>query len=188
MYLNRKEYRALLSFYSYYPDKFCEEIFNVKLRLYQKVFIRLMSRGKNMIKRYKHYTNITRGILDSIEVGDLIKINDWKKPMIVEAVSDNYFLMTQGRCGHTYYSVCSKLAWNEVKHNTMTGGVFHCGTDDWIFGTPLCLKYKKVYKFNNHYINQLYLKVFEEGKAQVHISEKNKIPIYDLYVKKLHEF
>ena len=29
MYLNRKEYRALLSFYSYYPDKFCEEIFNV---------------------------------------------------------------------------------------------------------------------------------------------------------------
>jgi hypothetical protein len=30
------------------------------------------------------------------------------------------------------------------------------------------------------------LKEFEEGKA--HISERNGIPIYDLYVKKLHEF
>lgn len=186
MYLNRKEYRALLSFYSYYPDKFCEEIFNVKLRLYQKVFIRLMSRGKNMTKQYKHYTNITREILDSIDIGDLIKINDWKKPMIVEAVSDNYFLMIQERNGHTYYSVCSKLAWNGIKYNAMVGGMFHCGTDNWIFGTPLCLKYENVYEFDNPYITRLYLKEFEEGKA--HISERNGIPIYDLYVKKLHEF
>lgn len=32
-----------------------------------------------MNKQYKHYTDVTREILDTIKIGDLIKINNWKK-------------------------------------------------------------------------------------------------------------
>lgn len=31
-----------------------------------------------MNKQYKHYTDVTREILDTIKIGDLIKINNWK--------------------------------------------------------------------------------------------------------------
>lgn len=134
-----------------------------------------------MSKEYKHYTNITREILDTIQVGDLIKINDWKRPMEVKAVSDNYFVMTQKCFNDTYYSVCSKIVWNGERHNAMTGGMFHCGTDDWIFGSPLSIKYENLYEFEDEETNALYLQEFENGKAQ--ISKRNSIPIYDLYIQ-----
>ena len=41
-----------------------------------------------MNKEYTHYRNITREILDTIKVGDLVKINDWTKPLRVKAVSE----------------------------------------------------------------------------------------------------
>ena len=134
-----------------------------------------------MNKQYAHYSNITREVLNTIKVGDLVKVNDWAKPMRVKAVSENFFVMTQKQFKDTYYSVCSKLPWNGVKHNKMTGGMFHCGSDDWIMGSPLCVNYDKVYEFDDPKISALYLKEFEDGKT--HISERNGIPIYDLYVK-----
>ena len=48
-----------------------------------------------MKKEYVHYPTVTREILDTIKVGDLIRVNDWKKPMRVKAVSENYFVMTK---------------------------------------------------------------------------------------------
>lgn len=36
---------------------------------------------------YTTYEEVTREVLDSVKVGDLIKVNDWKKPMKVKAVS-----------------------------------------------------------------------------------------------------
>lgn len=134
-----------------------------------------------MNKTYTHYDNPTREILDTIKVGDLVKINDWKKPMKVKAVSDNYFVMTMKQFNNNYYSVCSKLPWNGVRHNEMTGGMFHCGPDDWIFGSPLCISHENVYEFADDEINRQYLQSFEDERA--HISERNGIPIYDLYVK-----
>ena len=62
-----------------------------------------------MSTQYKHYTNVTKEILDTVKAGDLIKINDWKKPMRVKAVSENFLVMTQKNFRNTYYSVCSKL-------------------------------------------------------------------------------
>ena len=35
---------------------------------------------------YKHYENITREVLDTIKVGDLVRVNDWTSPMLVKAV------------------------------------------------------------------------------------------------------
>lgn len=134
-----------------------------------------------MDKQYKHYTDVTREILDTIKVGDLIKVNDWGKPMRVKAVSKNYFVMTQKIFGDTYYSVCSKLPWEGIRHNSMRGGMFHCSTDNWILGSPLSFDYENLYKFENEEANQKYLQQFEDGECE--LSERRGIAIYDLYVK-----
>lgn len=134
-----------------------------------------------MGKQYTHYTNITKEILDTIKVGDLIKVNNWKKPMKVKAVSANYFVMTQNLFGDTYYSVCEKLPWGGVRYNAMVGGMFHCSTDSWIFGCPLSVDYKHLYKFENDEANKRYLQEFENGNYV--LSERRGIAIYDLYVK-----
>lgn len=134
-----------------------------------------------MSKQYIHYTNVTKEILDTIKVGDLVKINDWKKPMKVKAVSENYFVMTQKQFGNTYYSVCSKLPWNGFMYNNMRGGMFHCSSDNWIFGSPLSIYYPDLYEFENEDANQKYLQQFESGECE--LSERRGIAIYDLYVK-----
>ena len=56
----------------------------------------------------KHNNNLelTKDVLDSIKVGDLIKINDWKRPMRVKAVTENYFVMAYKAFGAWVYSVC----------------------------------------------------------------------------------
>lgn len=138
-------------------------------------------KAEKINRQYIHYANITRGVLDTIKVGDLIKVNDWKKPMRVKVVSDNYFLMARNQFGGTLYSVCSKIPWNGIRHNAMVGGMFHCGSDNWIFGSPLAADYEDLYLFENGEANRLYLRDFEDGKSE--ISARNAIPIYDLYVK-----
>lgn len=55
---------------------------------------------------YKHYENITREVLDTIKAGDLVRVNDWTCPMLVKAVSKNFFVMTCKKEKDTYYSVC----------------------------------------------------------------------------------
>lgn len=134
-----------------------------------------------MAKEYIHYTNVTRENLDTVKVGDLVKINDWKKPMRVNAISKNYFVMTMKQFGKNYYSVCSKLPWEGTRRNAMIGGMFHCGTDDWIFGSSLSVDYEDLYEFNNEEANRLYLQEFEDGETQ--ISVRTGVPIIDLYVK-----
>lgn len=134
-----------------------------------------------MKQTYVHYEKVTRDILDTVKVGDLIKVNDWKRPMRVMAVSENYFVMVSQVCGNPMYSVCSKLPWNGIRHNAMLGGMFHCGRDHWVFGSPLCSKYPNLYSFTNEEANREYLQEFENGEAE--ISERNGIPIFDLYVK-----
>lgn len=134
-----------------------------------------------MKKNYVHYDNVTRDVLDTIKVGDLIKVNNWKKPMRVKAVSNNYFVMTQNLFGDTYYSVCSKLPWKGIRHNGMRGGMFHCSTDNWVFGSPLSFDYENLYRFENEEANQRYLQQFEDGDCE--LSERRGIAIYDLYIK-----
>lgn len=139
-----------------------------------------------MSKQYSHYSNITKEILDTVKVGDLIKIKDWKKPMRVKAVSENYFVMTNKQFGDTYYSVCSKIPWGDEgrRHNRMVGGMFHCGADNWIFGTPLGVEYEDIYEFNDEESNKLYLQELESGETR--ISERSGIAIYDLYIKSVN--
>ena len=125
---------------------------------------------------YKHYTNISKEILDTIKVGNLVKINTWKKPMRVVGVSENYFCMIQKVCGKICYSVCEKKAWGGIRHNDMIGGMFHCGTDNMIFG------YMGFdYKFDDEEQIKEYLQAFES--EEIELSVRNGVPIFDLYVK-----
>ena len=125
---------------------------------------------------YKHYTEITKEILDNIKVGMLVKINDWERPMKVVGVSENYFCMIQKVCGNICYSVCEKKPWGGIRHNSMRGGMFHCGTDNMVFGY-----FEFDYKFDDEIQITNYLKAFENGKIE--LSHRTSVAIWDLYVK-----
>lgn len=125
---------------------------------------------------YTHYKDVTKEILDNIKVGNLIKVNNWKKPMRVVGVSENYFCMIQKIFGKIYYSVCEKKPWGGIRYNKMIGGLFHCGTDNMIFGY-----FGFNYKFDDEEQIKEYLNAFETG--EIELSMRGTIPIIDLYVK-----
>ena len=127
---------------------------------------------------YEQYTEITRKILNTIQVGDLVRINDWKKPLRVKGVSDNYFVMAAKQFKDTIYSVCKKKPWGGIRHNAMTGGMFHCGRDSWIFGWGGM----DDYDFENAEQTAAYLQSFESGESE--ISHRNAVPIMFLQIKR----
>ena len=129
-----------------------------------------------MNNKYTHYQNVAKKILDSVKVGNLIKINDCKRPMKVVGVSDNYFVMIQKVCGNICYSVCEKKSWDGIRYNAMRGGMYHCGTDNTVFGYG-----EFDYKFDDEKEIEKYLNGFEIG--EIELSVRTAIPIYDLYIK-----
>lgn len=131
-----------------------------------------------MMNKYYQLNIKDRSALDQIVVGDLIRVNDWKRGMRVKAVSENFFVMSDG----LYYSVFDKRPRQQGNHNNMKKGKFHCGKDSWIFGSPLSLKYSDFYKFNDPVANQKYLDEFENGKAWV--SERSGVSVDQVYCKK----
>lgn len=66
-----------------------------------------------MTKQYVVYESITKELLDTVNVGDLILTNDSKQPLRVYGVSPNYFVMARRAFGQWLYSVCEKkpLVW-----------------------------------------------------------------------------
>ncbi len=60
--------------------------------------------------------------------------------------------------------------------NAMRGGMFHCGTDNMVFGYG-----NFDYKFDNEDQIKGYLQAFEDG--EVELSCRTSVPIYDLFVK-----
>ena len=130
---------------------------------------------------------ITKEVLNSIKVGDLVKVNDWKRPLRVRAVSEDYFVMAVRMLGKWDYSVCEKKPWCGTRHNAMTGGMFHVGTDAWIFGSPIWHEFGcKGYDFDNPEASQAYVNTFElpEGNREhAFISPRRAVPIRSLYIK-----
>ena len=139
---------------------------------------------------YKHFSiyegdmNIKEA-LQTVKIGDLIKINDWQRPMKVKCVSANYFVMTQKQFGKIYYSVVSKKPWDGVRHNSMIGGMCHCGTDNWVFGSPLTSECEKLYEFNDELYSKLYLEDFEKGECE--LSCRTSIAIFNVSIKQTEE-
>lgn len=128
------------------------------------------------MSNYKHYNNITKDILDEIKVGNLIRINDRKRGMRVVGVSENYFVMIQNVCGNIAYSVCEKKLWGGIRYNAMRGSMFHCSTDNTLFGYT-----DFDYKFDDEEQIKRYLNAFES--EEIELSVRRAVPIYDLYVK-----
>lgn len=138
------------------------------------------------MSEYKLYSEVTKEVLNSIKVGDLVKINDWEKPMRVRGVSDNYFVMTQKQFKETIYSVCEKkvLEPETYIHNRMIGGNFHCSTDDRTFGfipEHFDMENGKQYDFDNYNWVKEYLNAFETGKIE--LSERHGIAIHSILIK-----
>jgi hypothetical protein len=130
------------------------------------------------VKGYITYTEVTKEILDTIKVGDLVKVNDWKKPMRVKGVSENYAVMVQKQFKDTYYSVISKRPFDKGNHNAMRTGKFHCGRDNWIFGSAYFN-----YNFEDAEAVACYLQEFERGETE--LSHRSAIPILELHIKRV---
>ena len=129
-----------------------------------------------MAKGYEIYTEITKELLDSVKVGDLVKCNDWKVPFRVKGVSENYFVMARKTFGQTDYSICEKKPWPGIRHNAMTGGMFHISTDDWIFG------WSGGYDFDDQQNMAAYLASLEKGETC--ISERRGCPLTTMVIKR----
>lgn len=115
-----------------------------------------------MKNEYVNYKNVTREVLDSVKVGNSVKCNDWKKPMKVIGVSENYFVMIQNMFGKIYYSVCEK---KQVDHNrnNYTEGSYRIGDDDYVFGRA------GGYKWDDEKFIEEYLQEFESGETQLSV-------------------
>lgn len=125
-------------------------------------------------------SQITKGILDQIQIGDLIKINDWKQPLRVKGVSENFFVMAQDL--HDIekpleYSVFSKIPFKGFQCNGKYRGDYFCGPDFWLFGD---IDFD--YKFDNPESLQKYFNKFETGESE--ISMRNSVAVYSIQIKK----
>lgn len=146
-----------------------------------------------MSKQYEHYVGeqVTKELLDSIKLGDLIKVNDWTKPLRVKGTSENYFVMATKQFGKTLYSVCEKKRRQEGQHNRMTPNMFHVSRDAWVFGwmgwKDFNLNDNYSYQLDNPEWVEAYLKSFEyvpEGQELSRLSERVGIPIEEIWIKR----
>lgn len=124
---------------------------------------------------------INKSVLDSIEVGDLVKVNDWIKPMRVKFVTENGFAMTQKNFRDTYYSIFPKRTYEE-EVNPEERGMYRCGADNWICGSDLCNDYEKLYEFENPEASAAYFRAFGDGETD--LSMRKSIAVFKLYIKK----
>lgn len=86
-----------------------------------------------MRKQYIVIAKPTKADLDKIQVGDNVKCNNWRQPLTVKAVSENYFIMVRNCFGKPLYSICEKTPCT-ITYNGMVEGYPTIGMDFWIFG------------------------------------------------------
>ena len=134
-----------------------------------------------MQKRYEVYEkpNITQEVINSIQIGDLIKVNDWGRPMRVRAVGNTHFIMTTSFFGKPYYSICEKFI-RGGQHNTVYrpkcgyyNDEFVCGPSNQIFSS---------YEYSNEEDINLALKALENEEMEV--STRYGLGIHKLQIKR----
>lgn len=131
-----------------------------------------LKEGIRMSNNYLRFAEPTKEVLDQVKVGDLIKCNDWVKPLTVRAVSENYFVMSRNHFGQALYSICSKRP-ADFSRNYIVEGYPTIGMDAWVFG-----------KFD--YLNQedceQAVKELESGETQT--SVRNACMLKVIYIKR----
>lgn len=128
-----------------------------------------------MTKGYSEHDNITKEILNTIQNGDFIKCNDWKKPMKVVGVSENYFVMIQKMFGKIFYSICEKKP-VQYGRNNFSAGSFRISPDHWLFGW-----HAGKYEWDNEEWVKAYLDSFESGESK--LSERRAVGIRRIAIK-----
>lgn len=125
-----------------------------------------------MNRNYEIYKRPTKEVLDTIKVGDLIKCNDWKKPLSVKAVSENYFIMVRNHFGQPLYSICDKRP-SDFSRNYIEYGKPTIGMDSWVFG--------RFDYFNQEDIDEA-IKELESGETEM--SVRNSVALEIIYIKR----
>ena len=126
-----------------------------------------------MNKNYITYNDITKEILDTVKVGDLIKCNDFKTPLRVIGVSENYFIMVRKAFSSYIYSICEK---NKVNHsrNSYHEGSFRIGTDNYVFG-----------KFDYLDIKDVNEALIELENSEMELSVRTSVDLNSISIKRI---
>ena len=135
---------------------------------------------RKMKKEYEIYpkTELTKEILDTIKVGDRIKVNSWKRPFTVRAVSKNYFIMIVPFFDSYRYSICEKNKRGgryNVCYRPECGyyeDEFVCGPDD-----HFCL-----HDYQDPKECEIALKELETGELEV--STRHGLGIWQIAIKR----
>lgn len=124
-----------------------------------------------MNNKYNSYDIVTKEILDTVKIGDLIKCNDWKKPLKVIGVSENFFIMARKAFKSYIYSICEK---NKIDYsrNNFHEGNFRIGTDNYIFGN-----------FNYLNIKDVNEALIELENSKMELSIRTSIDLYYISIK-----
>ena len=126
---------------------------------------------------YEIYDEVSKKVLDSVQVGDLVKFNDWAAAYRVKGVSENYFVAARKMFGQVGYTICEKKRWPGIRYNAMRGGMYHIGPDNLIFGWP------EGYDFDNEEVMERYLRALETER--IAISERRGCPVYRIEIKRV---
>lgn len=133
---------------------------------------------KRTISEYFEKPNITKELLDTIKVGDKVRINNWRAYFDVVAVSKNYFIMTRPVKDTFLYSICEKNK-RGYEHNLcyqpkcgFSSDEFVCGADDhWC-------------KYDYSKKNELKLAIKELEEGELKVSTKRGLGIKKIYIKR----
>lgn len=170
----RYEKRMAEEYIKKHPDEYkrTEDVFNALKSLTLKYQLQELKEGTKMGNSYLKFSNPSKEVLDQVKVGDLIKCNDWVKPLTVRAVSENYFVMSRNHFGKPLYSICEKKP-ADFSRNYIVEGYPTIGTDFWVFG-----------KFD--YLNQedceQAVKELESGETEM--SVRNACMLKVIYIKR----
>ena len=103
---------------------------------------------------YREYDTVTSEVLDTVKLGDKVRINGWKMPLTVKGVSEHFFVMERNAFKKPLYSVVDKYR-------------LFAGPDNCIFGHPLGIVYNDLYRFLDEKATREYLESFESGEVEV---------------------
>lgn len=128
------------------------------------------------MSEYVGISPVTKQDLESVKIGDYIKVNNWYRAMRVRAISENYILCANKSFDGVFiYSVISKNPASFTRNNIIEN-LCYCGKDNQIFGD---LDFD--YDFDDESKCRQYIQKFETGELE--ISHRRSEAIYRIALR-----